>query len=194
MSDDLRPHDPCVIWKQQPEEDAPVIIDHILNRRTQQLQESTRWEIIMSMLAAVFFVGVLAWRLPPVGFALQPIGLAGAALWIVTTAIRFRSLIWGRSSPLNAAMSGSAFYRRALEMRRDHLRNTWLWHGPLLLASVLFVASFAGHSFPGRNQFRNAAPLFLILGLWIVIGVWRRFRQAAALQREIDEVARLEKR
>lgn len=194
MPDESRPHDPRVIWKEQPKEDTPVVVDRVMNRRTQQLHASTRSEIVMSILAALFFVAVLAWRLPTAGFALAPVGLAAAALWIAITAFRFRKIIRGSGSPPDTASTGLAYYRRELEIRRDHLRNAWLWHGPLLLAVLLFLASFAGRTFPGMDRFRNAAPLFLILVPWIIIGIQRRFRQAADIQREIDEIARLEER
>ena len=194
MSDESRYYDPRTVWKQQPEEDTPVIVDRVMNRRTQQLQVNTRSEIVMAILAAAFFVGILAWRLPPAGFTMQPVALVGAALWIVITAIRFRRIIRGPGSPPDTAATGVAYYRRELEIRRDHLRNAWLWHGPLLLASVLFIASFAGRAFPGMDRFRNVAPLFLLLFLWIVIGIRRRYRKAAEVQLEIDELARLEER
>jgi hypothetical protein len=194
MSDEPRADDPRAIWREQPKEDTPVIVDHVMNRRTRQLHWSTRSEIVMSIAAAVFFVAVLTWRLPPGGFALQPIGLAAAALWIATTAFRFRRLIWGAGARPDSASSGVAYYRRELEIRRDHLRNAWLWHGPVLLSGLLFVGAFAGRAFPGMDRLRHAWPLFAILVLWIALGIWRRFRQAAELQREIDELAGLEDR
>lgn len=194
MPEEPRPEDPRHIWKQQPAEDTPVFVEHVLTRRTRQLHVSTRAEIIMTMLAAVFFIAVLTWRLPFAGFPLQPAGLAVAAVWIVITAFYFRRILWGPDSGLDTAAAGTAYYRRELEIRRDHLRNAWLWHGPLLLALLLFAVTFAGSAFPGVLRFRNAAPLILILVLWIAIGIRRRFGQAADIQREIDEIRRLEER
>jgi len=194
MRDKPHSNDLRVLWKEQPKEDTPVNLDHMMNRRTWQLHVSTRSEIVMSIAAAVFFLAVLAWRLPPAGFTLQPAGLAAPAIWIAIAAFRFRKIIWGSGAPPDTAATGLAYYRRELEIRRDHLRNAWLWHGPLLVAALLFLASFAGRGFPGMDRFRNAAPLFGILVLWIVIGIRRRFRQAAEIQREIDEIAQLEDR
>src|SRR5437763_7904951 len=108
MFDESRPVDPHVIWKEQPKEETPVIVDHVVNRRTQQLHVSTRSEIVMSILAALFFVVVLAWRLPPAGFELQPVALAAAALWIAITAFRFRHILLGSDSPPDTASSGLA--------------------------------------------------------------------------------------
>src|SRR5215831_10747033 len=106
MPDESRPCDPHVIWKEQPKEDTPVIVDHIMNRRTQQLHASTRSEIVMSIAAAVFFLAVLVWRLPSAGVALQPVGLAAAALWIAITAFRFRKVLRDSGLPPDSASTG----------------------------------------------------------------------------------------
>lgn len=194
MSDEPLSYDPRAVWKEQAKEDTPVIAGHILNRRTQQLHLSTRSEIVLSIAAALFFVAILAWRLPLAGFALQPAGLAAAAVWIAVTAFRFRHVIRGSGAPPDTASTGFEYYRRELGARRDHLRNAWLWHGPLLLAALLFAAGFAGRAFPGIDRLRAAAPLAAILVIWVIAGIWRRLRQAAAIQREIDELGRMEER
>ena len=67
MSDESRRDDLRIISK----EDTPVIVDHVMNGRT-QLTLSSHSEIVMSIVAALF-PAVLVWRLPPAGFALQPV-------------------------------------------------------------------------------------------------------------------------
>jgi hypothetical protein len=166
-----------------------VTVDLVMNRRTLQLQVSTRSEIVMSIVSVLFFVAVLLWRLASVGFALQPIGLAAAA---AIAAFSFRQIILRPGPPLDTSSSGLAYYRHKLELRRHHLRNAWLWHGPLLVAVLLLIANFTGRAFPDMDRFRNAAPLFLVLVLWTVIGIRRRFRQAVDIQHEIDEIVRME--
>jgi hypothetical protein len=192
MSNETRSYDPRVIWKEQRNEDTPVTVDDVMNRRTQQLHVSTRSEIVMSIVAALFCVAILAWRVAPAGFGLEPVGLAATALWIAITVFRYGRIIWNPGSPPDTTSTGLAYYRRELEIRRDHLRNAWLWHGPLLIAVLLLVANFVGRRFPGMDRFRSAAPLFLLLVLWVIIGIRRRFRQAAEIQREVDELARME--
>ena len=108
MRDKPHSNDLRVLWKEQPKEDTPVNLDHMMNRRTWQLHVSTRSEIVMSIAAAVFFAGVLAWRLPPAGFMLQPAGLAAAAIWIAIVAFRFRKIIWGSGAPPDTAATISA--------------------------------------------------------------------------------------
>jgi hypothetical protein len=192
MFDEERSSDPCVVWKEQPEEETAVIVDELLSRRTKQLHVSTRSEIIMSIVAALFFVAVLTWRLPQGGLELPPVASAAVALWVGITAFRFRRILWQSDAPPNTAAPGLSYYRQELELRRDHLRNAWLWHGPILLAALLFTASFTGGAFPGVGRLRSAAPLLAILAVWTAVGVRRRFRQAAELQSEIDEIAHLE--
>jgi hypothetical protein len=62
----------------------------------------------------------------------------------------------------------------------------------MLLAALLFVASFAGGAFPSVPRVWNVAPLLGILVVWIALGVRRRFRQASDIQSEIDEIADFE--
>jgi hypothetical protein len=192
MSDEERSCDPCVVWKEQPEEDTAVMVTQLLTRRTKQLHVSTRSEIVMSIAAALFLVAVLAWRLPQGGFELQPFASAAVALWVAITVFRFRRILWQSNASPNTAAPGLLYYRQELELRRNHLRNAWLWHGPMLLAALLFASSFTGGAFPGVARARNVAPLLGILLVWIAIGIRRRFRQAADLQSEIDEIANLE--
>ena len=65
MSDPTGAKDPGAIWRDQPEEELQVNLEQIVNRRTEELSSSTRSEILMSIGAALLFVGVVAWRLAP---------------------------------------------------------------------------------------------------------------------------------
>ena len=57
MSDEMRAKDPGSIWRDQPGEEVTVNLKQIVNRRTEELSSSTRSEILMSILAALLFVG-----------------------------------------------------------------------------------------------------------------------------------------
>ena len=80
------------------------------------------------------------------------------------------------------------YYRRELEQRRDHLRSTWLWNGPLVLACLILAGIVGGRAFAGLERFRSSLPLIALLVIWTAYGLWRRRRQAGELQREIDEM------
>ena len=175
-------------WLNQPEEEAPVDIERIHRRRTWELFSTTRSEVIGSIAAALFFAAVVAWRFAPERDPLVLFGCAGVIVWAAVTAFRFRYSI-RRDTPLPDAFArtGLEHYRAELLRRRDHLRSAWIWHGPLLLACILSAATLAKRIVPGRLW--DALPVFLLLAGWAAIGIKRRFRQAAELQQEIDEIS-----
>jgi len=189
MSEEARANDPGAIWRDQPEEEVVVNVSQIVNRRAEELSASTRWEVLMSIGAAVLFVAVMAWRLPPVNNRLIEVGFGAVALWVAISLFRFRR--WAgrhRARPDAVASTGLEYYRRELERRRDHLRNAWVWHGPLLLASFMLIAVVAGHAYWGVERLWSVLPLIILLLLWTVFGLVRRLRLAKALQAEIDDL------
>ena len=189
MSDRNRAHDPGAVWRDQPEERSTVNLEQIVKRRTEALDSSTRSEILMSIGAAVLFVAVMAWRLPPAHDRFLQVGYAAVIAWVVISLYRFRRLIWPHpASPDAIAATGQEYYRSKLGQRRDHLRHAWLWHGPLFLACVILIAGLRGNSFSGYQPLRNVLPLLVLLAVWTGFGLWRRLRQAKELQREMDEL------
>ncbi|MBI2689182.1 MAG: hypothetical protein HYX27_23000 [Acidobacteria bacterium] len=178
-------HDPGTLWRNQPVENLAVNLERLTNRRTQRLFHSTRCEILVSICAAFFFTAGLNWRLASYRDPLPLYGLAAVVLWSAITIYVFRDRIWN-ARPDALFATGVDHYRRLLERRRDHLRNVWIWHGPLYLAIALFVA--VGIKYVGLERLRNAIPFLSLLVLWIVFGVVWRHRQAAGLQSEIDEL------
>ena len=192
MSDQTGAKDPGAIWRDQPEERRTVNLEHILKQRTEELYSSTRSEILMSIGAALLFIGVVAWRLGPTQDRLEQVGFAAVLLWVIISLYWFRYRIRRRPSRPDApAAAGLEYYRAELERRRDHLKNEWLWHGPLFLACVTLVAILTGHVFSDYQPLRNVLPLLVLLAVWTGFGFWRRQRQAKELQREIDEIAPL---
>jgi hypothetical protein len=175
-------------WLNQPEEDIPVDFEGIHRRRTWELFSTTRSEIIGSIGAALFFAGIVAWRFAPERERLVLFACAGVMVWAAVTVFRFRDSIRRHAPRPDAlARTGLEHYRAELLHRRDHLRSAWIWHGPLLLACILSAATLTRRMVPGR--LRDALPVFLLLTGWAVIGIKRRVRQAAELQREIDEIS-----
>jgi len=139
-----------------------------------------------SIGAALFFAVVMAWRFAPERGRVVEFGCIGVALWAAVTIWRFRdSIRRNRPDADTMARTGLEHYVSELARRRDHLRSAWIWHGPLWLALIVSVATFAHRIVPGRLW--GALPLFLLLVGWAGIGIHRRRRQAAELQREIDE-------
>ena len=191
MSDRPEPErDPGALWRSQREESKEMVLEQVLSSRTRELHSATRSETLVSMGAALFFVAVAIWRVGAVRDWLLWSGVALVLAWILITIFRFRRrLAPRRPRPDTAALSSVEYYRGELISRRDHLRNEWLWHGPLFLACVVFGLAIR-KGFPVYQRFWAIMPLVLALALWAAWGSVRRRRQAAELQREIDEIDR----
>ena len=184
--------DPGDVWRNQPGEKLPVTLEQIVERRTGELFTSTRLEILMSIGAALLLVAVVAWRLRIAQDNLMEIACAGAIAWAGISLLAFRKRIWPQSPPRDAvAAPGLEFYRAELKQRRDHLRNEWLWHGPLVLAVLAFVAVFTGRVNVAFQSLQKVLPLLVLLAAWTAFGIWRRLGQAREIQHEIDEIAKL---
>lgn len=196
MSD--RKNDPAAIWKSQPVEEMAMSPEQMINRRTEALYASTRSEILMSIGAALLLVAVTALRFLQIANTLEEIGCALVVVWVAVTLYRLRGRIWRREAarPDAAAATGADYYRKELERRRDHLRDAWLWHGPLFLACVILAGIWSGWRFGLglgiliSRPLDRVLPLVVLLALWVGYGVRQRRQQAKELQREIDEIAR----
>ena len=174
-------------WLNQPEEELPVAIERLRQRRTGELLSATRSEIISSISAALFFAAVLAWRFAPERQALVLYGCGVVIVWAALTALRFRYIIWRHPSPPGAfARTGLEHYRAELRRRRAHLRSAWIWHGPLLLACILAAVALPKRAVLPRLW--DELPVLVLLAGWAAIGTRRRFRQASDLEREINEL------
>jgi hypothetical protein len=191
MSDQAYSNDPRRIWKEQPEEQMPVNLKQIINRRTEELSSRTRSEILMSFAAALLLVGMVAWRLKIVHEGVLELAFGAAIAWIAVSLYFFRHRIW-RTRPSRRdeiAATGLEFYRAELQRRRDHLRNEWIWHGPLFIALTIFLAVLTGRSNIAFRPLQNVLPVLVLLAAWTGFGIWRRRLQARDLQREIDDIA-----
>ena len=190
MSEDKTGKDLADVWKNQPDE-APVNPEGLLNRRTRELDSATRTEIVLSLGAALFFVAVIAWRQPVLmGGRIEQGGFLAVLVWVLISLYWFRKRIW-REGPRRKdalAVPGLEYYRKSLARRRDHLRNAWLWHGPLFLACTILIAMFVWGRIMVYRGVQRVLPLILMLAVWTAFGFILRRRQANELQREIDEI------
>jgi hypothetical protein len=190
MSDRNHGPDPGLIWRDQAEEKVPVNLEQIVNRRTQELSARTRSETLISVGSALLLAGVVAWRLEIGHEGRLEFGLAAAIAWVVISLYSFRRRVFWRETSLRDAVAATCleYYRKELERRRDHLRNVWLWHGPLVLASIILIGVLTGRVNIAFQPLRNALPLLVLLAAWVGFGLWRRRLQAKSVQREIDEL------
>jgi hypothetical protein len=178
------------IWKDQPEERIPMHQEQFVNRRLNELYSSTRSEIMMSIGAALFFAAVMAWRFGWMQSRLQELGLLAIIAWAAVSLYWLRDRIWRKEPvpPDALAATGLEHYRKELQRRRDHLRNEWVWHGPLVLACITLAAILTGGMLTGTRRLMSVLPLMVVLVLWSVFGFVRRRRLANALQKEIESM------
>jgi membrane protein implicated in regulation of membrane protease activity len=192
MSEPLEPTESksaAALWKAQPEEKTAVNLENILNRRTEEMHARTRSEIFISIAAALLLAGVIALRFGP-GNPVQQIGCALVVVWVAATIYRSRARLRRETArPDATAATGAEYYRKELERRRDHLRDGWLWEGPLFLACLILAAVSSNWRFTTFATWARVAPLIAVLALWIAYGLRRRLQQAKELQREMDEIA-----
>jgi Flp pilus assembly protein TadB len=194
MSDRIDEKDPAAIWKNQPSEEIAMNPEQMMNRRTQALYASTRSEILMSIGAALLLVAVMVLRFGLVYGLVEEVGSALVVIWVAVTLFRLRKRIWRQeANPDAAAATGVDYYRRELERRRDHLRDAWLWHGPLLLACLILAGIWYGWGGVVYLPLGRVLPLVAALVIWVGFGLWRRLRQAKQLQREIDQLGRVDR-
>ncbi len=192
-SDAHGPIDPGALWRSQPKEEQLMNINRIVNRRARELYSRTRAEVITGVAAPILFIAVVAWRF---GFAkdrVVQVGLALILVWIAISLYAMRRRIWGPRVPEPDAVAAASmdYYRHELQERRDHLRSLWLWHGPMLLACIVFLGAVLGRVWPVYQHIVNALPFIALLVVWSGVNLWQRRRQANALQRELEELDQL---
>lgn len=175
--------DAGALWRDQPSEEAQAPPPTALTVRGRHLRSITRSEILGAVTAALFFAAVLVWRLGADRVVITT--LLMIATWVVITLLWLRKRLW-RSGDDGFAAPGVEFYRRELEQRRRHLRNGWLWHGPLLLACITLAAVEGTVSY---GRLARVLPLGIALVIWTGFSLRQRRREADAIQREIEEMA-----
>ena len=190
MSDARGPIDPGALWRSQRNEEVKVDIGRMLNRRASELHSRTRAEIIASIAAPIVFIAVIAWRF---GFANDRVVQWGFALivaWILVSLYSMRRRIWRAQVPLPDAIAAASldYYRLELQQRYDHLRSLWVWHGPMLLACIVFLGAVLGRVWPAYQRMVNVLPFVSLLVVWSVLNLWQRRRQANELRKELDEL------
>lgn len=177
------PDEISAIWQSQPAEVRPDLLQH----RTLSLSRRARAEILSAAGSAGFFVLLLVWRFEAIRDPYVFLTFVPIAAWLSATVWWHRRQIC--QSEATFAAPGIEFYRGELQRRLRHLRNVWLWHGPLLLACLSLGAIWLRKSVVSLERLMSILPLLLVLAIWVIMGVRRRHREANAMQKELDELA-----
>jgi hypothetical protein len=173
------------LWRDQPHAGLAEQSQEGSVRRAMRLRDMARSEILMAAIAALFFAAVLMLRLGLNTVAIASLILMAA--WLVTTLFWLRKRSWSSTSEAFAA-SGVEFYRRELEQRRLHLKNAWLWHGPLFLACIAMAGVAIEADTLAYKRLAQVSPLIIALVVWTCFSIVQRRREADAIERELDEM------
>jgi len=166
-----------------------VNFERLVSRRAREFESATRLEILGSLAAALFAVAVMLLQFGAANGSIFQIILGVIVLWVAITAYWFRAQIRPKPTASGTlASTGIAHYRSVLERRQAHMKNAWIWHGPLILACLVLFGTVAQVAVPSVQRLKNMLPFTLLLLLWIVAGVLTRRNKSAEIQREIDEL------
>jgi hypothetical protein len=193
MRDDSFENDPKKIWQNQPTEPTVMTLEKI-REKVRELHTKTRRQLLGTLtgplVAAFFFVfGV---KLFPRQHVLQPL-FALALVWSLAGLYFLSRGRWSAGGPEDVGFSaGLEFCRREIQRQRDYLRRMVFWgFGPVLLAIGTFILALA--MVAGGEIFPKGMPLMTLIVLWIAAYFVIRMRQQRGLQREIDELDKIER-
>jgi len=162
-------------------------------------------QVVSTYVAALMIVVIalyISWQLDEIFFRM---GACALILLAVSLIYRARKAVSSGRLPLDATLSASLdFYRQELERQISYLRagrNT-IW--PVLLSAALFLTPFVRGALgkPGMTGFDSRESMYFLLGLvgpfLTVMMVWVSSvfvvtgRKLRAVQKEIDELGRLQ--
>jgi len=193
MHDDFSEKEPKNIWQNQPTEPSAMTLETI-REKVRKLHTQTGRQLLGTLvgpLVVAFFLVFGLKQFPSLRHLLQPL----FALALVWSLAGLYFLSRGRRSPRAPEdmgfSTGLEFCRREIERQRDYLRRVVLWgFGPVILAIGTFVLALALAA--GRGIFPKAMPFMTLVVVWIVAYFAIRMRQQRGLQREIEELNKIE--
>lgn len=188
--------DPKEIWQTQPTEQSTMTLEKI-HQKVRELHGKTRQELIKVIAAPVLVVVIsclaFAQSHDPV-LQRDPVQawiLAFAFAWSIAGQAALHRGMRLATLPGDAAMTTALeYYRREVERMRALYRRGLLWSfGPIVLALGAFCLTFARN----RALLPNALPFMSLVVIWIAAFFVLRMRIQKELQREIDELNKIEK-
>lgn len=199
MPDDLPGNDPRTIWQNQPTELSAMTLEKIRHKAL-ELQSKTRRELRKNVAVAVLAVAIASYgfKLAP-DFALQA-ALALAIAWAVVGQYVLNRGMWTATPPGDAALrTGLDSYRWEIERRRYLFRSVLRWSfGPMVLVVAVLSLSIARLGLRDSDALMSQvvlkmAPFLTLLALWFLGVFVVRMRGQRELQREIDELDKVER-
>ena len=197
MSDDpSRPVDMKAVWKGQPREIPPMVLEQV-HADAVRNQGRRRRGMITEILAALVVIVVFGLYVRFLPGALLKTASGLAILWAVFYIWRWVRLFGPRRVP-DDAVACLDFHRSELEQQRDAARGMWRWTlAPLVPVFILFgVGRWIGPAPPWRAIWLDhliiVVTSVLLVESLVLMWLWTR-RRADVWQDQIDELDILKK-
>ena len=194
MPDDFPNDELKKVWQSQPTELSTMTLEKIRHKAC-ELRAKTRRELfgsITGLLISIAISGPGMLRTDELGLRLA---FALAIVWALAGQYFFHRSMWSATLPGDAALStGFEFYRREVRRRRSLLGRVLQWaYGPVVLSISGLILVLTGVAENRGLSVRVVFPFCTAFAIWIVAVLFRRSQGQRELQREIDELANIEK-
>ncbi len=162
-----------------------------IRQNVRELHTKTRRQLLGNLGVPLVIVLVCAYGVKE--FPEQSALFAFAAAWGLVGMYFSNRGMWQAAMPGDAGLStGLEFYRQEIGRRRALFRRNLLWSfGPILLAIGTTVLALVKIGIREARILRGM-PFIAVVAAWLVTYFVIRMRQQRDLQREIDELNRLE--
>jgi hypothetical protein len=191
MRDDSSESDPKAIWQNQPTEPSAMTLEKI-RQKAQDLHGRTRRQLLRNLVVPLVVVLICSYGIKE--FPAQRALFAVAIAWGLVGLYFFNRGMWSATMPGDAGLStGLEFYRQEIGRCRALFRRDLLWSfGPVLLAIGATTLALVKIGVTERRMIPDGMPFIAVLVIWLVAYFVIRMRQQQDLQREIDELNRME--
>ena len=191
MRDDSSQNDPKEIWQNQPTEPSAMTMEKI-RQKARELHAKTHRELLGNLAMPLIVITFSGFGIARTDDPWQRMAFALAILWSLTGQYFLNRGMWART-PLGDATftTGLEFYRQEIKRRRNLFGRILQWSfGPVVFAiGALILAIGIGN----RDLFRKMAPFTALVVVWIAGVFVVRMRGQRELQREIEELNKIEK-
>ena len=191
MQTDFHGDDPRKIWQDQRTE-TPAVSLILIRQKVRELQGRRRRQVFGSVVVPVvvaFFYAFSVKQFPHLQQTLHLLFVI-AVIWSLA-GIYFmnRGKSSGEMTEHAGFSTGLDFCRREIERQLSNFRRVLLWSlGPILLAIGTFVVAIAS----ATSIFPKGIPFIALVVLWIAAYLLIVARQQRDLQRELDELKKIE--
>jgi hypothetical protein len=197
MANDSSGNDPRTIWQNQLTEASAMTLEKI-QEKVRQLHAKTRRQMLGNLVVPLV-VSALC------GFGMKQFPHPGlrslfalSITWSLAGLYFLNRGMWSAMLPEEAALStGLESYRREVERRRSLTGRVLLWgFGPVVFAVatliVLILTLGTGSGMRLQEALLKMTPFLSLLAVWFGGFFVIRMRQQRELQREIEELKRIE--